>query len=159
VDGGPIIPLGWTLNAEVFFYIVFGVCVALPFGAGTAAIGRVFTPETYALRFWTDPIFLDFVWGVALAVIYRSGFRLSAFVCRLLVLVSAVPLFFVDQPFQYGDVSRPFTFGISAALLVAAATLSGTDWNASGPIAKGSNALAKLGVFPVPNPPHQFETR
>jgi len=152
VDGGPIIPLGWTLNAEVFFYIVFGVCVALPFSIGPAAtcgilglavaVGRMFSPEAYALRFWTDPLFLDFVWGIGLAAIYHRGFRLSVLACCLLALASAVPLAFVGQPFEYGDITLPFTFGMSAGMLVAAATLSVADWNAPGPVVRGVNVLA-----------------
>lgn len=133
VSGGPIIPLGWTLNYEVFFYVLFGLTVFLSFPRGPfvlvglfaalVALGQAVDFEAYAPRFWCDPILLDFVWGILLAIIYHKGVTLPDPVRIALTVAAVVPILLVDTPFEYGDFSRPFTFGLSAALLTAAATL------------------------------------
>jgi exopolysaccharide production protein ExoZ len=75
----PIYSLGWTLNYEMMFYAVFSVFLFLPRGRAVAAVavalgcvvaaGRVFAPTRPMLVFWSDPIILEFVLGMALAVL------------------------------------------------------------------------------------------
>jgi len=78
----PIIGQGWTLDYEMFFYLIFAACLVLPrrFGLtvffatfiGLVAIGAALRPLIpYAdpitpLTFWTDPIILLFAAGTAL---------------------------------------------------------------------------------------------
>ncbi len=84
----PMLVTGWTLNYEMAFYVVFalfigfGRSVALSLTVATilavAMSGLVFAPTATALRFWTDPIILEFAAGIGLfasssAPVWRSG--------------------------------------------------------------------------------------
>jgi exopolysaccharide production protein ExoZ len=142
IPGGPIILLGWTLNLEVFFYTIFGLTVRLPFPTGAfacsailvalVAIGLTFNIDIYALRIWTDPILLDFIWGIGLAVLFHSGVRLSqatraALLVGSIAILAVVTLTHFDRLLAPFNLLRPIIFGGSAALLVAAATLRERD--------------------------------
>jgi exopolysaccharide production protein ExoZ len=101
----PIVDLGWTLNYEMLFYLVFalflplgrsrcvlGVALAM---ALLVAVGHVFDPAPLPLRFWTRPIILEFVTGMLVALAYRHGLGLSPAV-RLLAVAAAIALLLVD---------------------------------------------------------------
>jgi exopolysaccharide production protein ExoZ len=80
----PVYRSGWTLNYEMFFYIVFSACLLvkaktariaallLTFAA-LAAAGRVLAPAGLA-GFYTDTILLEFAAGVLIAA-YCAGER------------------------------------------------------------------------------------
>lgn len=144
VPGGPIILLGWTLNLEVFFYTIFGLTVRLPFPVGPlvccailaalAVIGLTVDISVYPLRIWTDPILLDFIWGMLIAILFHRGVRLSQ-LARLALLTATVTILSIVtmthftallEPF---NLIRPAVFGASAAFLAAAATLRDEDGN------------------------------
>lgn len=82
-DVAPIYGVGWTLNFEMFFYVLFAVCLLFPRRIGLAvlavlllvavAFGRIIRPDTAPLIIWTDPIIAEFLFGAAVAVIYRRG--------------------------------------------------------------------------------------
>lgn len=91
-DGGvfPMLFLGWTLEYEMFFYLVFGVALAffkrwahlaasLLLIVATVA-GRVFQPSATIPRFYTNPIILEFVLGMAVFAGPRD--------CRMLLYIS-----------------------------------------------------------------------
>ncbi len=78
----PVLSLGWTLNYEMAFYglvVVFGgffgdrtllsVCAVL---AAVAGLGTLVEAPGALLRFYTDPIILEFALGILL---YRFVFR------------------------------------------------------------------------------------
>ncbi|MEL7545336.1 MAG: acyltransferase [Pseudomonadota bacterium] len=77
----PIIMLGWTLNYEMFFYLLFGAVLALGsrvrglIGVAVllgllAMIGLAARPENFYLAFYTNPILLEFVFGTGLGWLY-----------------------------------------------------------------------------------------
>lgn len=82
----PVLFLGWTLNYEVLFYAIFSV--ALMFGSKAAPvvatiiisvlvlIGQIFSIHTEPFRFWTQPITLEFLFGVWIFVGWQKGIRL-----------------------------------------------------------------------------------
>jgi peptidoglycan/LPS O-acetylase OafA/YrhL len=84
-DMYPALILGWTLNFEMFFYVIFAATLRFPRGRGLAmiflAIGAVGTvgliaPPTQApMAFWCNPIVFEFLFGIALAHLHASGFR------------------------------------------------------------------------------------
>lgn len=133
IEGGPIIALGWTLNYEVFFYLLFALTIPLTFPRAPLVLclilcvltllGQIFSPEKYSLYFWTNPILLDFVLGLGLGVLYHKGVRLPDYARVILLLLAPFPVLYLDQPFESATMIRPLTFGLSAAMLVAAATL------------------------------------
>lgn len=76
----PTLFLGWTLNYEMFFYLLFGLALALParwrlpalaaaFLALTGA-GALLRPEGAIARTYTDPRMLEFLLGAVLGRIY-----------------------------------------------------------------------------------------
>ena len=99
-DGAPrpISALGWTLNYEMFFYFVFSMFLFLPrlravVGVSLAllAISMVaaFMPtRATALEFWGDLIIFEFAFGMALALVWRAGWRMPRMASSGLVIVS-----------------------------------------------------------------------
>lgn len=83
----PVLMLGWTLNYEFFFYVIFGISLILSRKSGLtlifavigilalAGIGEVFHNQPW--QFWTNPIILEFLFGISLAAAYRQGLRVS----------------------------------------------------------------------------------
>ena len=132
-DGGilPVFRLGWTLEFEALFYAIFaawlgarrpvalaGVLASL---AALGALGAAWTSAPPTIRFWTDPIILEFGFGVALAIAHGAGARLPGAAAPLLV---AAALALLWRAAGIPDVwSRPFVYGLPAAMLVALALL------------------------------------
>src|SRR5271166_2680793 len=126
----PVFRLGWTLNYEMLFYVVFALflplsrarataCVALAIGA-LVAWGHLARPSSPLLVFWTDPIMLEFVAGMGVASLLLAGARLDGRWCWVLAAV-ATGLLVIGPD---GDPSwRLALFGIPATMLVAAAVL------------------------------------
>jgi exopolysaccharide production protein ExoZ len=79
---------GWTLNFEMFFYIVFAAGLMLPRKYGLPTIvatlialillGLATKPTQAAFIYWTNPLFLEFVFGLAIAYAYEKGKTLSS---------------------------------------------------------------------------------
>jgi exopolysaccharide production protein ExoZ len=77
----PLVWVGWTLNYEMLFYVFFALGIALgrrrpwqvfivsalPIFALVSS-GYIFTPEGL-MKFYTDPIILEFVFGMLVAAI------------------------------------------------------------------------------------------
>ncbi|MDP8995527.1 MAG: acyltransferase, partial [Pseudomonadota bacterium] len=80
----PIANLGWTLELEMMFYVIFtgallfkrrlGMSLAMAAIVAVAA-GRILGlyGQSVPLNFWSDPIILDFVLGMAAGAAYKSG--------------------------------------------------------------------------------------
>lgn len=122
----PALGLGWTLNYEVFFYAVFAPC--LRFRRGTAvllttaflvAFVLMPLPNIAVLRYWANPIVLEFCVGMLLAlasekIVLSTAGQLSLVLAAIALAASA-------------HWSFPFpTHAAIAAALVAAATLGQT---------------------------------
>ncbi|HEY4944397.1 MAG TPA: acyltransferase [Rhizomicrobium sp.] len=79
----PVLFLGWTLDYEMLFYSIFAAglavwrrhAVVLTTGAIglLVAAGAVLHIRSEPLRFWTSPITLEFVAGMWLFVVWKSG--------------------------------------------------------------------------------------
>jgi peptidoglycan/LPS O-acetylase OafA/YrhL len=125
----PAFGLGWTLNYEMFFYLLFAPFLLLGrrravIGAGIllcvlVTLGPVLAPLSPVLRFWCDPILMEFVFGMELALIVSMGFVLP-FGVRVLLVIGAVLAFHLDAD---GVGVRPIIYGLPAMALVAAAAL------------------------------------
>lgn len=125
----PVIVPGWTLNYEMYFYLLFGLCLLVPvrhrIAAITALIGSVFlvanlAPESTAARFYGDTVIFEFVAGVILGRIYKTGVAVSApVVCVALVLGFGVLLY---NDYRGFELPRLITIGIPAAFIIYFAT-------------------------------------
>jgi len=124
----PVLPVGWSLNYEMFFYLVFSICMCLPRRFGLLALagvlglcvllGVVFQPESPPLKTWTNPLSLEFLFGVAIAVATMAGLTLRGWALALLglaaVLTSSLTVFLDIQL----ETPRILADGAPAALLV-----------------------------------------
>lgn len=94
----PLLVPGWTLNYEMFFYAVFAAllltkhrllyCGAL--FAALVAAGPLLPPDS-VLRFYCQPVILEFVAGMAIAQYYRR-LRLHWMVSAALVIGGFIAL-------------------------------------------------------------------
>lgn len=127
----PVLPVGWTLNFEMFFYVVFAVViaigidrilgVALVFGlivlAGQAGGAPAF------LDFYIDTLLIEFIFGMVLARFVAMPWwtRLKGLQQLLAgTALCAVALAFV---LLEGQLPRGFTWGVAAACVVCLALL------------------------------------
>lgn len=129
----PVMALGWTLNMEMFFYVLFAGALFLPLRKGIAAlalvlvglaiVGIVFRPEQVLLAFWTQSIILEFLFGCLLAVAYLNGARLTAPVAIAMGALGFAGMLRI--PGFDGQILLPdaLRWGIPALLIVAAAAL------------------------------------
>jgi peptidoglycan/LPS O-acetylase OafA/YrhL len=129
----PLYSLGWTLNYEMFFYALFALAIVLPYHraiatlAGTilalVAVGSVCRlPEPFA--FWTSPILLEFVFGLALGHLRAQGVTIGR-VMQVALALAGLALLALDLTNPAGAVVVPrvLAWGVPAACLVAAASL------------------------------------
>lgn len=146
----PVLALGWTLNYEMFFYILFSFALILPVRAGVLALGGVLlglsllhmaVPATMVqAHFWTNPIILEFLLGILLAAGFISGWRMTRDMATIgiitgligLTLGSILALDLVDWRFAL--------HGLPAALIVMSAVCLTLE-----PTNVGSKILVRLG--------------
>jgi peptidoglycan/LPS O-acetylase OafA/YrhL len=144
VDGDiyPIVDVGWTLNYEMYFYLIFGLTFFLPSqGWALAALTAFFLAAwwlvtavsglPHAVHQWGQPIALEFAGGGALALLYRAPIRFPRWLegtAGALAVVAGVYALVKDA----GGVgwmanedfaARAFWFGIPAAAIVGGALL------------------------------------
>lgn len=125
----PLLVPGWTLNYEMFFYIVFAACLAagrtgmvLPLLLIFVGIGAASSPADPILQTYTNPILLEFAAGVALARM-SEGFRSYSLGMTLLAVgaVGMVLAAFVGVDQDPSRWMRILCLGLPAIALVAGA--------------------------------------
>jgi peptidoglycan/LPS O-acetylase OafA/YrhL len=139
----PALGLGWTLNYEMFFYIIFTPFLLLPRRPAVIAavallcllalMGHFGGFANAQLDYWANPIILEFCAGMAIALALASGVAFST-LSRILLgcfAIAALHLCVTTTP-----AFRPFAWGLPAALLVCAA--------AFGPAAAESSGITAL---------------
>lgn len=135
----PILDLGWTLNYEMFFYVLFAVFVVMQRERAMLAVvaclfagvvlASIFPPENIALRFWFRPITLEFACGALIALALMRGKVLP--VALRGAMVAAGLLLWLVPVSWFSDMSGPGFYnwtrlaiwGAGAVLIVAAAAL------------------------------------
>ncbi len=131
----PVLGLGWTLNYEMFFYVLIGLLLVLgvrrvfmavlALFATLVVLGQVLAPEDIVLRSWTHSIILEFGYGALLAQALRKGWCIGAY-ARLALLVAGVAGWLVAAPSNADFVLRGVVWGLPAMAIFAAATLGRT---------------------------------
>jgi peptidoglycan/LPS O-acetylase OafA/YrhL len=96
----PILTIGWTLNYEMAFYLLFAAALCFPQATALTivvgalvllvALGELFEPTNPVLRFWTSPVILEFAAGICLYEFHRSGRLALSGIARLLLSVAAL---------------------------------------------------------------------
>lgn len=124
----PVVVPGWTLNYEMYFYFVFGLCLLLPqkfrLQGLLGLIGGVFLlcnllPQVTVTRFYGYQIIFEFVIGVLLGYLYTRGFRLPLAGAILLMIAGFSVLLYNDYIGVH--VARLLRVGLPAAAVVLAA--------------------------------------
>ena len=114
----PILEPGWTLNYEMFFYLVFGLTFTLTPKRQLALIAILFSLLVLAgaifslpgsIGFYTNPLLLEFVAGMAVA---RFARQLPAWTC-----LAGFALLIGLHPF---DLPRVVEFGVPAVIIFSA---------------------------------------
>ena len=128
----PLLYLGWTLNYEMMFYVLFALSlrvapqrpqwVAVPLLLTLFAVGQLVAFDSVPLRFWTAPIVIEFVFGILAYGIWRRGLlaHLNP-VIAVLLAVSALAVLVLVHPDN--PTTRPWQWG-PPALIMFLATLS-----------------------------------
>jgi len=155
----PVVGQGWTLNYEMMFYVLFAstlfagrflaVAMASILLVVIVAAGAFLAPQSQVLICWTDPIILEFVFGMALGLTYDRVKHLPRWANAALVLVALV-LFYINWTFL--NLPRFLGDGIPAAFLFAGATFGGFSprgivWRAAGVVGNASYALYLFHAF------------
>jgi len=124
----PILVPGWTLNYEMFFYAIFAACLFLPnkkrliailsLLTGLTAIGLITNFENPISQVYTNPLLLEFVMGIVIAVIWlnnrtpKGPFAALLFFLGLGALLASA---FIDTDVEK---FRVLYWGIPSALIV-----------------------------------------
>lgn len=129
----PILSVGWTLNLEMLFYIVFSISLTFKRWLGLTFIaGSLFTLIMIAqiasfapvpFKVWGYPVMLEFLFGIAIAAVYTRGLRLIDWM-RLPVIATAIVLLVIFESMGPTEFSQRWLFwGVPAAMIVAATVL------------------------------------
>lgn len=136
VDGEmhPFLGVGWTLNFEMFFYLLFTLALIARVGptrflapilVGMSLLYPVARAHHWPipLQFWADPIVLDFLAGMILArLVQRGVFRLPAGVALLLIVAGLIYLFGqVPRIGVYGELRFSLMMTLASLAVVAGA--------------------------------------
>lgn len=94
----PVLVQGWTLNFEMFFYVLFAASLFLPqrlrlagmigVFAAFVVVGAIFNPQSSLLATYTRPIILEFVAGAVLGQLWLKGTVPGAILGLVLVIAS-----------------------------------------------------------------------
>jgi exopolysaccharide production protein ExoZ len=138
-DAFPLLKPGWTLIYEAAFYLIFAVGLLLAGRARliflaialtlVAAAGVLSNAASVLLA---NPLMLEFLAGVVLAVLWRAG-RLGHARRGWVMVGVALVEFAILEALDYRDYDwRPLVWGVPATLLVAGAVdaeAAGARWN------------------------------
>lgn len=121
----PVLIPGWTLNYEMFFYLIFALFIVV-----RPILRLLLVPLAFALlwlagtndmlgdgamSFYGNPIIFQFVLGMGVAVLVQRGWLLTSGWASLVALIAAVALITADL--NHSSL-RALTFGVPAALIV-----------------------------------------
>jgi peptidoglycan/LPS O-acetylase OafA/YrhL len=166
----PVLSLGWTLNYEMFFYLIFGLTFFMrsqlnSFLAITGsfmmliAAGLFFAPLPHVLGSYTNPITLEFSAGCLLSLLYNrwtfTSRRLATSLGYVLIFTGVATIVFSSFYIEavYADrFLRFFLIGSSAVLVVAGALVlerAGHTWNSRLLLLLGSASYAGYLFHPL----------
>jgi exopolysaccharide production protein ExoZ len=125
----PLLRVGWTLNYEIFFYVIFALGLIRPkfrvtssaWAIGTLVLFGLWVPNGHPiLHFYTRDVMLEFVFGMLLAVAYGRGLpRFPKAVLTFAAAISTVVIIFFYWVAEDPQAVRGLYFGIPAFVIVA----------------------------------------
>lgn len=121
----PMVFVGWTLNFEMFFYLLFAIGLALPRGSTAFTVGLIAVIASLSffklgpiVGFYSDLIILEFAAGM---LVFKLMGKLPARWGTPLVLIGC--LLFVINLLRWPTLHRAYVAGIPAFLIVLGAVL------------------------------------
>ena len=133
----PVLGLGWTLNFEMYFYLVFAIALLMTRRTAILAV-CIFFGLSIALGFFIDRdnafiaqatnwLLAEFVLGLFLGMLFLKGREIPDIFGALAIILCFTLLFlslFLKENNAFQPMLRFVFFGIPAACLVAALTLT-----------------------------------
>ena len=134
----PVLGQGWTLNYEMFFYVLFACAMLLPRrlavpALATAlvclvALGRVVTPPFAAVAVWTDGLLLEFLFGIGIALLAERGTIIGVVPASVLTVSGCLGAVVLGpMTSRFDGLALWAREGLPAALIVAGCVL-GPAW-------------------------------
>ena len=132
----PVIPVGWTLNFEAFFYVVFAVSllrrrgfawILLPLTVTVGLIGMLRTPTWPVWTTEADPILLEFSAGVCIALLAKRRRLPGAGAAWMLMAAGGVGLTLFSPALASGTM-RPLLWGVPATMVVLGCVALEPSW-------------------------------
>ena len=140
IGGGilqPLMRIGWTVNCEIFFYLVFFAAlkcsrkyrglIASGLIIGLVVFNQLSGIHFAPLNFYGDAVMLDFVWGMTAYCLARSIYTLSvkgkvpaavSYASLALAAVLFTGLMVTKQTTNILELRRPFVWGLPALFIV-----------------------------------------
>lgn len=123
----PVLPVGWTLSYEMYFYIVFSVALffrnglflplAIVWLLGGVFLGMVIDFSVPMARLMTSGLLVEFFIGCLVGFLYKTNARISPHLSVLLFLIGAAAyVFMVFVGASY--LTREAAWGVPAGLII-----------------------------------------
>jgi exopolysaccharide production protein ExoZ len=151
----PLLPVGWTLNYEMFFYLSFAMVLIFDRNLAVVVISMLLC----AFGLWgrslalpgplsvlADPIILEFVFGMLVALAYQGGLKLPKPAALCLIMVGFCVIA-ASAIVDFASLSRVVVWGIPSACIVAGSVFVGDPvypnfvWRALGYVGTCSYSL------------------
>ncbi len=153
----PLLGLGWSLNYEMYFYLLFfaamvlfkarALWAVLGYFIAVFIIGRLLQPESVVMGVWTGSLVLEFGYGMLIAFAFGKQFYFNRST-TIILLATGVLLWLVISldPRALNMLAldhryRGFFWGVPAALIVASLILG----RLAPPTRVGGRCLVTLG--------------
>ena len=130
----PVLFLGWTLNYEMFFYLLFALSLFLAslrlrvlslsgVLVGLVIAGALLESSNIVADFYTSPLLLEFMFGMLLGLGHRrlKEARVPALLCGAVIILGFGLMFAVGT--LHIEAPRWLVVGLPAALIVMAALM------------------------------------
>ncbi len=117
----PTLSVGWTLNYEMFFYLLFALGFSVPeryrlwlIAGALFLVGTVATRESWVSDFYRNSIVYEFLFGIVLGMVYQRGWIQPGRWLPVMVIVgSLLAIYHLDTAM------RMLHWGVPSALIVA----------------------------------------
>jgi exopolysaccharide production protein ExoZ len=136
----PFVKLGWTLNYEMFFYVIFAslcflgargrVLAVTALFIGLVVIGRFVSTDNALVRFYTGYDLLGFLGGLWLGLWSLSGRRIPGAMGSVMIAAAGI-VGLVAGWMAYGDASPTLVrqvLVVAASTCIIAAVVFGEPW-------------------------------
>lgn len=133
----PLLRIGWTVNCEIFFYILFFVSLKISrkfrglicslFLLLTVLLGQLFSDSVIFLRFYGDYVMLEFIYGIIafyiIKAIYDKNYesklpKIISILCLILAASTFAILVLTKNRTNILGYRRMLVWGLPALLIV-----------------------------------------